>query len=272
MTDTLIEVRNAVPADRDSIQAMAQEVVDAGDVFVFEKVSDVMDYWYQPGGHVAVAARGSEVLGTYVISPNQKGRGSHVANTGYMVRRAARGLGIGSTLGKHSLESARALGYKAMQFNMVVATNEDAAHLWRKLGFDVVGRLPGAFPARGARSRRWPRHVSDAVTVSIRNGILVRGDAECIRIIYRWVVEQENQAAFVAAWEKATTSIRETTPGARGSFCLVGVENPTEVLTIAKWDDLDQWRAFVKTAQSGPMREMHALGQASRSRGLRSKR
>ena len=81
------------------------------------------------------------------------------------------------------------------------------------------------------------------------------------QIIYRWQVEQNNQAACLAAWEKATKSIRETTEGARGSICIVSVDRPTEIITMAKWDELDQWRQFVKTANSGAMREMHALGK-----------
>ena len=145
MVDPSVEIRDAVAEDRPAIASMAREVVDAGDVFVFESVTDVVDYWYQAGGHIVVAARGDEVLGTYVVTPNQKGRGAHVANTGYMVCRSARGLGIGTALGKHSLQLAKKLGFIAMQFNMVVATNADAVHLWRKLGFEVVGKLPGAF-------------------------------------------------------------------------------------------------------------------------------
>lgn len=80
------------------------------------------------------------------------------------------------------------------------------------------------------------------------------------QIIYRWEVEQDNQAAFLAAWEKTTKSIRETTEGARGSICIVSVDRPTEILTIARWDKLEQWREFVKSAKSGAMSEMQALG------------
>ncbi len=80
------------------------------------------------------------------------------------------------------------------------------------------------------------------------------------QIIYRWEVEKKNQAAFLTAWEETTKTIRETTEGARGSICIVSVDRPTEIITMAKWDELDQWREFVKTAKSGAMREMHALG------------
>lgn len=82
-----------------------------------------------------------------------------------------------------------------------------------------------------------------------------------IQVIYRWEVSVENQDSFLAAWEKTTTAIRESTEGARGSFCIVSAERPTEVLTIAKWDELSQWQTFVKTAKSDSMREMHALGR-----------
>lgn len=82
-----------------------------------------------------------------------------------------------------------------------------------------------------------------------------------IQVIYRWDVSLENRAAFLSAWEKTTTAIREETEGARGSFCIVSVERPTEILTVAKWDELAQWQAFVTTAKSDSMRAMHALGK-----------
>ncbi len=81
-----------------------------------------------------------------------------------------------------------------------------------------------------------------------------------IQIIYRWEVEQKSQAAFLQAWEKTTQRIRETTEGARGSVCIINVDRPTEIITMAKWDELDQWREFVKTSKSADMRKMHVLG------------
>ena len=82
-----------------------------------------------------------------------------------------------------------------------------------------------------------------------------------IQIVYRWEVPLENRAAFLAAWEKTTVSIRESTEGARGSICIVGVDRPTEILTIAKWDELRQWQDFIAQAKSTSMKEMHALGR-----------
>ena len=143
--DAVIEIRQAQPDDRSAIESIADEVVAAGTVFVFEDASDVLEHWYQPGGHIYVATVGDETIGTYVIMPNQAGRGAHVANAGYMVRESAQGQGIGTAMGSHSLQVAKGLGYDAMQFNMVVATNTGAIHVWKKLGFEIVGRLPGAF-------------------------------------------------------------------------------------------------------------------------------
>lgn len=149
MTSAAIELREATAEDEQAIVAIAEEVVCEGHVFVFEDVADVMDYWRR--GRAFVALQGGELVGTYSIKPNQKGRGSHVANVGYMVRQTAQGLGVGSAMGAHSIQQAAQLGYTAIQFNMVVTTNTGAIHVWKKLGFEIVGNLPGVFrhPDRG---------------------------------------------------------------------------------------------------------------------------
>ncbi len=85
------------------------------------------------------------LLGTYFIKPNQPGLGAHVCNCGYVVAPAAQGQGIASALCQHSQAQAVAMGFLAMQFNLVATTNERAVRLWQRLGFTTVGRLPGAF-------------------------------------------------------------------------------------------------------------------------------
>jgi ribosomal protein S18 acetylase RimI-like enzyme len=85
------------------------------------------------------------VAGTYFIKPNQPGLGSHVCNCGYVVAPEAQGQGIAAALCEHSQREAVALNFRAMQFNLVVATNERAIRLWQKLGFSVAGTLPRAF-------------------------------------------------------------------------------------------------------------------------------
>jgi ribosomal protein S18 acetylase RimI-like enzyme len=88
------------------------------------------------------------VVGTYILKPNQTGLGSHVSNAAFMVSPSARGLGLGRVMGEHCLDEARRLGYRAMRFNFVVSTNEAAVRQWERLGFTIVGTLPGAFRHR----------------------------------------------------------------------------------------------------------------------------
>ena len=139
-------IRPATEGDWPAIESMAEEVVRSGEMFVYESVAEVMTYWIgSPHARVFVALVDGEVAGTYVVKPNQPGRGSHVANAGYMTLEHFRGRGIGLAMGEHSIATARALGYSAMQFNFVVATNESAVRLWGSLGFETVGRIPAGF-------------------------------------------------------------------------------------------------------------------------------
>jgi L-amino acid N-acyltransferase YncA len=88
---------------------------------------------------------GGALVGTYSLRPNSLALGAHVANAGYVVPEHARRRGIGSRLCQHSLQTARQLGFRAMQFNLVVSTNTAGIRCWRQNGFQVVGSLPGAF-------------------------------------------------------------------------------------------------------------------------------
>ena len=83
--------------------------------------------------------------GTYYIKPNQPGLGSHVCNCGYIVSEDSQGKGVGEMMCNHSMEEAKKLGFQSMQFNLVVSTNESAIHVWKKLGFQIIGILPDAF-------------------------------------------------------------------------------------------------------------------------------
>ena len=141
-------IRPAAPEDAEGVLALARELVADGTTYTFApETSDValLDYFLALGGTNFVAERGSRVLGCYVLRENRGGRGSHVANASYAVAEAARGQGVGRALGLHSLEEARRRGFRAMQFNFVVSTNDGAVRLWRSLGFEIVGTLPAAF-------------------------------------------------------------------------------------------------------------------------------
>jgi ribosomal protein S18 acetylase RimI-like enzyme len=112
---------------------------------------EALGYWRSPGHEVFVAEEDGQVAGTYYLHANQKGGGAHVANCGYMTATRASGHGIARMMCTHSLEHAKARGFRAMQFNFVVSTNQRAVRLWQSFGFEIAGRLPGAFqhPTQG---------------------------------------------------------------------------------------------------------------------------
>jgi len=123
-------------------------VVAGGDTYAYDSATTLEQaraIWTTPPARAFAATLDGAVVGTYMLKPNQPGLGDHVANAGYMVAPEARGRGVAGRMCEHSLETARAAGFTAMQFNAVVATNEAAIHLWKKHGFAIAGRLPGAF-------------------------------------------------------------------------------------------------------------------------------
>ncbi len=140
-----LEIRPYAPQDLDALRRIGEEILADGSVFPFESLQGVLDHWLAPGLHTFVACLDGEVLGSYELGPNRPDRGSHVANAGYMVAQSARGRGVGQAMGEHSLELARSLGYRAMQFNQVVSTNLSAVRLWQRIGFRIVGEVPEAF-------------------------------------------------------------------------------------------------------------------------------
>jgi len=143
-----MNLRLATKADEEAIWDIFRAVIVGGDTYAFApdmSRGEAMAYWFGPGAHTYVAESERRIVGTYILKPNQPALGSHVANAGFMVPSSARGLGVGRAMGEHCLTEARRLGFRAMQFNFVVSTNEPAVHLWQQLGFRIVGTLPGAF-------------------------------------------------------------------------------------------------------------------------------
>jgi len=123
-------------------------VIAAGDTYSYPpdlSIEQAREWWTAPPARCFIAERDGEVLGCYMLKPNQPGLGDHVANAGYMVSPAARGQGIAGRMCEHSLEQARKAGFTAMQFNFVVSTNTAAVRLWERHGFTIVGTVPGAF-------------------------------------------------------------------------------------------------------------------------------
>jgi ribosomal protein S18 acetylase RimI-like enzyme len=123
-------------------------VIRTGDAFVFDPDTprdEALAYWFREGHHVYVAVQGDRIAGSYHFRANQPGLGSHIANASFIVDPSARGLGAGRAMGEHCLAEAAHRGFRGMQFNIVVSTNEAAIRLWKNLGFEIAGTLPGAF-------------------------------------------------------------------------------------------------------------------------------
>ncbi|SCG44463.1 GNAT family N-acetyltransferase [Micromonospora coxensis] len=151
-----MRIRAATDADWAGVWPFLREIVAAGDTYtwppdVSEATAREMWLVRPPGRTVVAVDADGTVLGSAKLVPNQAGPGDHVANASFMVAPAAAGRGVGRALGEHVLDLARADGYRAMQFNAVVATNTRAVALWRALGFAVVGRIPEGFrhPSEG---------------------------------------------------------------------------------------------------------------------------
>ncbi len=143
-----VSVRAAEAADADAIWRILEPVLRAGETYALPRDmsrADALAYWMGADKRTFVAAAGGAVLGTYYLRANQQGGGDHVANCGYVTDAEARARGVARAMAEHSLEAARAAGFRAMQYNCVVATNDGAIRLWQRLGFEIVGTLPGAF-------------------------------------------------------------------------------------------------------------------------------
>ncbi len=149
-----MQIRPALNADHDAIWNIFHEIIAAGDTYAFDPQmprEEALAYWFRVDTHTYIAERNGGVVGTHILRPNQSGPGSHVANAAFMVAPDAEGAGVGRRMAEHCLSEARRMGFRAMQFNFVVSTNNRAIPLWDQLGFKIVGTLPGAFrhPEKG---------------------------------------------------------------------------------------------------------------------------
>ena len=147
-----MEIRTATHDDRDAVWALLEPVFRAGDTYAVDpdiSCDAALAYWIDAAAACYVVVDADCVIGTYYIKTNQQGGGAHVCNCGYIA--GAQGRGVATAMCEASQAQARNMGYRAMQFNLVLSSNTGAMRLWHKLGFETVGIIPQAFdhPSRG---------------------------------------------------------------------------------------------------------------------------
>lgn len=146
---TGLVIRQLHESDWPRVWQLLEPIIRVGETYPYARdmtMSGAHKMWLEiPEASFVAADAAGEILGTYYIKPNQPTLGAHVANCGYAVRENARGKGVATAMGEHSQTEATRRGYRAMQYNLVVKTNAASVHIWQKLGFDIVGVLPGAF-------------------------------------------------------------------------------------------------------------------------------
>lgn len=143
-----LRIRAAAESDADALWQILEPVIRAGETYPLARDmtrAEALAYWRAADHAVFVAEQDREIVGTYYLRANARAGGAHVANCGYMTAGHRTGRGIARAMCLHSLAAAKARGFRAMQFNLVVSTNAPAVHLWQSCGFAIVGRLPGAF-------------------------------------------------------------------------------------------------------------------------------
>lgn len=150
-----MEIRPFTETDWPEIWPIVRQIVRAADTFAYDPAmteAEAHAIWIESSpGLTVVAVESSTILGSAKMGPNRRGPGSHVATASFMVAPEARGRGVGTALCQFALDWARQQGFAGMQFNAVAASNTGAIALYRRLGFEIVGTVPGAFahPTRG---------------------------------------------------------------------------------------------------------------------------
>lgn len=149
-----VAIRPYAQEDGAALWRILEPVFRAGETYAIDPDiprDDALAYWCGPERRVFSALIDGAVAGSYYIVRNQKGGGSHVCNCGFATDPAQAGKGVARAMLAHALETAKALGFRAMQFNFVVSSNSRAVEIWQRAGFDIAGRLPGAFhhPEKG---------------------------------------------------------------------------------------------------------------------------
>lgn len=141
-------IRDFKASDLEALCDIFDEVTSTGDTYDFapntpREIS--RKYFTDKDIKCFVAELDDQITGMGMLKANRPGNGSHVGNCSYMVSSKFRRQGIGEKLCQHSIELAKEEGFKAIQFNFVVSTNTTAVNLWKKLGFEIIGTIPGGY-------------------------------------------------------------------------------------------------------------------------------
>ena len=143
-----IKITPATSADEERIWALLQPVFSAGDTYAVDPLIDreaAIAYWMEADKTAFILRIEGQAVGTYYIRPNQPGGGAHICNCGFITAPSARGKGVARRMLDHALIEAKQQGYRAMQFNFVLASNQRALAIWQRNGFVTIGRIPQAF-------------------------------------------------------------------------------------------------------------------------------
>lgn len=141
-------VRKYKNCDINEMIKIWNEVVEEGIAFPQEELLDEKKgkIFFESQTYCGVAENEEgEILGMYILHPNNVGRCGHICNASYVVSSASRGRHIGEMLVRNSIEEGRKAGFKILQFNAVVKTNVYARRLYEKIGFKQLGVIPGGF-------------------------------------------------------------------------------------------------------------------------------
>jgi len=147
-SETKVLIRPAELMDGDAVWSVLESVIREGETYTIPSDAsreEALSYWFSECNEVFVAEDETQIVGTYFLRANQKGGGSHVSNCGYVTAPTAVGRGVAQAMLEHSISLAKERGFRAMQFNFVVGSNERAVKLWQRNGFQIVGTLPDAF-------------------------------------------------------------------------------------------------------------------------------
>ncbi|GIN73060.1 N-acetyltransferase [Bacillus sp. J14TS2] len=146
-------IRKYTEADIPYMMSIWNEIVEEGLAFPQEEplTLERARSFFAEQSYTGVAEEKGEILGLYIVHPNNVGRCGHIANASYGVKSGQRGKRIGEKLVVDSLEAAGSLGFRIMQFNAVVAANKGAIHLYKKLGFSSLGVIPNGFKQKDGR-------------------------------------------------------------------------------------------------------------------------